>query len=288
MTTGFRKASLGGLVLHYLDATRTATCVRSMLREGFAPILVWDNSGDGGRSVGELKDIIFPGDGVIYEGINLNIGFAAGVNRGLDVLSETHPGRPVLLLNNDAVLIEGAGHSFRAAASKYPEAAVFYPKIDNIGRVAGTTYYQVLLGLLTRRRLPWSVAHASGCCMLIQAWNVEGAVFDEDFFMYGEDVELGHRLQSQDRPMVHIPLVLVVHEGSASSGMASEFYESRMIAAHLILARKLTGREVVYWALLVSRCASLSIRAILRALRYRSTVPISALIGGVRIMLGRA
>jgi len=48
--------------------------------------------------------------------------------------------------------------------------------------------------------------------------------FDEDFFCYGEDVDLGYRLQLAGEPTLLVPDATIHHVGSASSGgRKSEF-----------------------------------------------------------------
>lgn len=48
--------------------------------------------------------------------------------------------------------------------------------------------------------------------------------FDEDFFCYGEDVDLGYRLQLAGEPTLLVPDAVIHHVGSASTGgRKSEF-----------------------------------------------------------------
>ena len=127
-----------------------------------------------------------------------------------------------------------------------------------------------------------SLPHASGCCLLIASERIETMLFDEDFFMYGEDAELGARLGASK--MVHVPQILVFHEGSASSGLGSEFYETRMVAAHLLLAEKFAHGSLDYMLLMTVRLFTLSVRGLIRAVRYRSSIPLWALLRGWRIV----
>jgi len=80
--------------------------------------------------------------------------------------------------------------------------------------------------------------------------------------------------------MLYLPQVLVQHEGSASSGLGTPFYESRMVAAHLILARKLAIGPIARSGLLLGHGMMLTARALVRATRYRSLVPLRALLVG--------
>jgi len=58
------------------------------------------------------------------------------------------------------------------------------------------------------------------------------------------------------------------------------------VAGHLLLARKLADCRLDYLAMCLGRCATLVARALCRALRYRSLVPINALLMGSRLAKG--
>ena len=79
--------------------------------------------------------------------------------------------------------------------------------------------------------------------------------------------------------------MLVTHDGAASSGLGSAFYESHMVAAHLLLARKLSKNPLDRALLYAARSAMLVMRCLVRTLRYRSSVPLRALGQGARIAL---
>jgi GT2 family glycosyltransferase len=99
--------------------------------------------------------------------------------------------------------------------------------------------------------------------------------------MYGEDVLLGWRLGAAR--MVHVPQVLVWHEGSASSRNGSVFYELHVAAGHWRLAHKLGNNPADSALLLAGRCISLSARALIRAVRLRSLIPVLAFFKGLRL-----
>jgi len=270
-----------GLVLNYRDADRTIKCIGSLLDDGIAHVLVWDNSEDEGFSAEAIRTRLKQEARVTVETSSSNLGFAAGVNRGLEWIREHFPYAWVLLINNDAVLLNSATNALAQALTTNPNAVIAYPIIDHACRLVGPAYYQRQLGLITKIKLPGSILHASGCCQLLASERLEGTWFDEDFFMYGEDVELGWRLGPNR--MVHVARVLVKHEGSVSSKMGSAFYEARMVAAHLLLAHKLSMSQIEYNIFTGCRYLTLMSRAVLRALRYRSLTPIQALSNGALI-----
>ena len=156
-----------------------------------------------------------------------------------------------------------------------PDAAVAYPSMQQDSVTFGETFYQRHFGLFTKKQLPGSIPYPSGCALLIAPERLELPLFDEDFFMYGEDVMLGARLGPQR--MAHVPEMLIRHAGNAGSGQGSAFYEERMVAAHWLLARKLADNPLQATLMRLLRIPSLTLRATLRSLRYRSWIPLRSL-----------
>lgn len=272
---------LVGLTLNYHDAESTSRCIASLLQDGATAVVVWENSEDSGISAQALRKRWAQEPRVVVEVSESNLGFAAGVNRGIEAILARWPQAWVLLINNDARLFPGAVEQLSAALDQNPKAAIAYPRIDHNGRILGTAYYQRHLGLLSfDRPLPGSFLYASGCVLMIAPERIELPLFDEDFFMYGEDWLLGWRLGPTG--MAFVPRVLAQHEGSASTGLGSPFYETRLVAAHWILARKLARNRTEGWFLQAGRWLSLTARAGIRTLRYRSFIPLQALVSGWR------
>jgi N-acetylglucosaminyl-diphospho-decaprenol L-rhamnosyltransferase len=270
-----------GLVLNYRDAERTIKCIGSLLDDGIEHVLVWDNSEDEGVSAQAIRTRLKQEARVTVEISSSNLGFAAGVNRGLEWICQHFSKAWILLINNDAVLLTGATNALTQALIANPDAVIAYPTIDHGGQLMGTVFYQRHFGLYVKQRLPSSIAYASGCCQLLARERLQGAWFDEDFFMYGEDVEFGWRLGNNR--MAHVAGVWVKHEGSASSRMGSPFYESRIVAAHWLLARKLARSRVELSLFWLGRVALLPLRALLRSWRYCSWVPLKSFCEGWRL-----
>lgn len=276
--------SIVGLTLNYRDPNRTRRCVYSLLDDGARHVVVWDNSGDGGASAAGLAASLCDEPRVSVEISPVNLGFAAGVNQGLEWCTTRFPNTWVLLINNDACLRHGALNQLRTALLTQVQAVVAYPNIDHSGHVLGTVFYQRHTGLLTQKPLPGSFPYASGCCLLIAPERASTQLFDEDFFMYGDDWALGWKLGASK--MAHVSQTLVVHEGSASSGLGSPFYETRIVAAHWLLASKLTRFSCERPVLFLGHALALTGRALARTLRFRSSVPLHALLEGWRLAHG--
>jgi N-acetylglucosaminyl-diphospho-decaprenol L-rhamnosyltransferase len=269
-----------GLTLNYRDAARTDACVRSLLEDGLGQVLVWDNSEDAGASASALRQRVAGDERIVIVESALNLGFAAGVNAAVQICRDLAAGAAILLINNDAVLVPGAVARFRQAWLAHASASIIAPRINHAGRELGLGFYQRATGLLSWKRRPASFRYASGCCVLITPAAASAPVFDEAFFMYGEDWELGARLARKgDASLVAIDAVLVWHEGSASTRIGSLFYETHMTAAHAILSRRLTPAP--FTAARFSRFLFLTLRCVVRCARARSLTPLRGFVAGL-------
>lgn len=265
-----------GLTLNYRDAARTRRCVESLLADGAAQVLVWDNSADDGSAAAALWEAFAQESRVHIKVSPKNLGFAAGVNRGIDWIRTHYPSAWMFLINNDAVIVPGGLSALSDALAAEPGSILAYPDIEHNGRVLGTIWYQRWLALITFKPLPGSFPYPSGCALLFAPERWPEPLLEEDFFMYGEDAYLGWVHRGRDQ-LLHLPGTWVWHEGSASSGMATAFYETRMVHAHWILARKMAKSHLDLGLLIAGRGFALSARALARSLRYRSPVPLIAL-----------
>jgi N-acetylglucosaminyl-diphospho-decaprenol L-rhamnosyltransferase len=271
-----------GLLLNYRDVARTIKCVESLLDSAISRVVVWDNSADSGVAAAAIRKKFAFDDRVIVDGSDVNLGFAAGVNRGLLLCMAIKPQAWVLLINNDATLLQGGLEKLQGALFSKPKAGIAFPDINHAGTVRGGGYYHRLSGLMFWKPVAGSFLFATGCCLLVATDRFTGPLFDEDFFMYGEDVELGWRLAQHPGSIAYVHETLVEHEGSASSGMASLFYESHVATGHLLLALKLArgfGETLVF---LSARLLILTARASARSLRYRTISPWVGLVAGIR------
>ena len=277
---------IAAVILEYRCPARTLSCVGSLLASGVSRVLVLDNSDDDGASLGTLSAALDGDTRILIQSSGSNLGFAAGVNRALGILrTEGWAGR-VLLVNNDAEVLPDAVDALDRTLDAHPLAAMAYPTIEHAGRALTLTYYHPWTGRLSHAYSATGIPYVSGCCVLLASDQVREGLFDETFFMYGEDVELSARLSREGRTVVHAANAHVVHEGSAGSGVTTLFYETHMVAAHVILAHRLAesrARRAIY---LIGRAIFLSLRAGGRAVRHRSVTPLRGLVDGWQ--LGRS
>lgn len=265
------------ITIHFRKPDLTAACIDSLLVDGWAPILVWDNSADDGVTL-RVLEARYAGDARIQLVRNaINLGFGKGINAALAELGHRGYVGPVLVINNDARVVPGMHAALHARLQCYPVPMLVAPRIDQDSQQLGWLYYHRWLALVTRRPLPGSFRYLSGCCLLVQRADNAASLFDEEFFMYGEDVELSWRWRRQGGKLVLLDGTWLHHAGSASTGRTSEAYERFLVSSHWLLAKKLADNPSQAALMNLLRLPSLLLRACLRALRYFSLTPFRAL-----------
>lgn len=272
-----------GLTLDYRSPIRTSNCIKSMIDAGITRIVVVDNSAypQSFKAV-QSHQADFPQATIIELVQYRNLGFSAGVNTGLAEINRHWPCCPVLLLNNDATIGLELPVRLLEALDSDISVVVAYPAMRQQGVRYQGAWYQPWLGLISVNSMPFAVQYASGCCQLIAPNRCPGALYDERFFMYGEDVALAWSLRQRGLRQVLVASCEVEHEGSASSGNGSLFYETLLVDSHFRLVSVLSAgnpfRFVLYFG---ARCFTLPVRALVRALRLRRLTPLMGLIAGI-------
>ena len=160
-----------------------------------------------------------------------NLGFAASCNTG----AAAARGRYIVLLNNDTEPDDGWLGALAAAIVAHPDAAIIASKLLLYDRRDTLHTTGDLLGAdgIPRNRGVWEVDRGqydapegagtifSGCggasAYRRDVWQALGG-FDEDFWMYLEDVDLGFRARLLECQVVFAPEARVYHRLSASGG----------------------------------------------------------------------
>jgi GT2 family glycosyltransferase len=217
------------VIVNYRQWQDTLALVRQLrqspaLREGAAEVVVVDNRSPGDPAVGRLRRC----PGVSLWRSRRNAGFAAGANRGCRL----GRGRWLLLLNPDtsvpADFLDRALALAEALAAEDPRAGVvgFGLRHGDGSRQHSFGPFPTLVGSLARlllprarrkyhaiaparrRRVPW----LTGCCLLVRRDCYEQlGGFDEDFFLYYEDVDLCRRAADQGWSVWYEPALTVTH-----------------------------------------------------------------------------
>jgi len=225
------------IVVSYNGKCILRQCLESVYQDSTgsdAEVIIVDNNSEDGSA--EMVEQEFPQSKLIRN--PSNYGFAKAVNIGIRASSSAF----CLLLNSDAVLLQGALESLLACAASHPEAgAVGGLTVDSngmpdrfaVGRKA--TLWRVFchgtgLAHLFGGRYPFSglysyshmdelneVEWASGAFLLLRKEAVAGVgLLDERYFMYGEDLDLCMRLREAGWKAYHLPAARVIHAGGAS------------------------------------------------------------------------
>jgi GT2 family glycosyltransferase len=156
-----------------------------------------------------------------------NFGFASGNNFALRDISTEF----VALLNNDAMPHSNWLTNLVDALENHPEAGfaaskmLFYHKPDQIDR-AGDVFTTAGTALLRGRGKSADAycqkEYVFGACAGAALYRTEMlrdiGLFDEDFFLLYEDVDLSFRAQLRGYKCIYVPEAVVYHVGSGSIG----------------------------------------------------------------------
>jgi N-acetylglucosaminyl-diphospho-decaprenol L-rhamnosyltransferase len=175
-----------------------------------------------------------PGARVVRQ--NRNLGFAGGCNTG----AASGVGPLILFLNPDARPAPGCLDALRATAHERPRWGAWQAlvtmrgggEINTAGNVVhflGVSWAGLCRESLARApREPVEVGYASGTALVVrrEAWEQLGG-FDERYFMYCEDLDLGLRLWLSGRGVGVAPSARVEHDYAFHKGAGKWFLLER-------------------------------------------------------------
>lgn len=231
------------------------TCLRSLSAQSFTDFdVVLVDNGSHDDSIAFLQKN-FPHVRVIH--FPENRGFSAAVNAGI----HSSTGKYVFVLNNDTELPSSCLTALVEGIESDPDIGAVGPKILEfsdrtlLGGIGdGYTFLGVPynIGFLERDEGQWDqpmeIFSLSGCAVLYRRSILEEVgTFDEDFFAYCEDVDLGFRLQMARSRCVYIPQAILYHIGSGTTGGRLNPFVRRLITQNMInlMVKNLPGRLLV-------------------------------------------
>lgn len=250
------RSCVTAVIVTYQSASEIGACLQSLTENATGWIaecrIVDNNSQDGSADAAERS---YPGAAVIRNPENL--GFSKAVNSGARNTTTEY----LLILNPDAVLKSDALSELVHFLDSRKEAAACGPKMlgpngefQSVCRRSFPTPWNTLgyyLGLnrIFPRSRRWAsykpetvspdfesrVDVLSGACMLIRREDFQTVGgFDEDYFLFGEDIDICWKLHQAGRELWYVPAAEVVHAKGASMKHAlkrakREFYHSMLI-----------------------------------------------------------
>jgi GT2 family glycosyltransferase len=214
------------VIPNYNGARYLESCLRSLHSQTYTKmeIVVVDNASED-QSAAIIRRAA-PEALLLQQGRNL--GFAGGVNAGIRACR----GEWIAVLNNDTEAARDWLEAWVQAALNHPDAAFLAARILEISDrrrlySAGDCYLRAGLGYRRGQERQDGEAYqrgceifaASGCAALYRRDALEKMEgYDEDFFAYLEDVDLGLRLQAAGYRGYYVPQAEVYHYGAATSG----------------------------------------------------------------------
>ena len=248
------------VVVTYNPGDTIASFLDSLARQpGVASVAVVDNASRDGAAAEAAKQA-----GVTFINTGRNGGYGFGANRG----AETGTAPWILISNADIVLDDGALAALVEVGEADAGIGIVGPHIRELD---GSTYPSArplptfvlgtghaLFGRIWPSN-PWTRRYrialdptgadvtagwVSGACFLVrrEAWERVGG-FDESFFMFFEDVDLGRRLGQAGYRSVWTPRAGVTHVG----GHSYRADPAPMLTAHHDSARLYVSRVYPRW-----------------------------------------
>ncbi|AWB88633.1 glycosyltransferase family 2 protein [Salinibacterium hongtaonis] len=268
----------GGVLPSFLDSVQIATTHPHQL-------VIADNKPTDDENVAGIAAAY----GADYVPLEDNPGYGGAINRAVRLLEPTI--RWVLITNPDVVLGPGSIDALVEATNEDSSVGSvgpailtaegeLYPSARRVPSLRMGVGHALFANLWPRNR--WSRAYRndwdesardagwlSGACVLVRrdALSMLGG-FDESYFMYFEDVDLGARLGKAGFRNIYRPNARVVHSGAHSTAETSE----RMLHEHhksasQFLSRKYAGP--LLWPVRVALRLGLSARASIEGRRLR-------------------
>lgn len=212
------------VVVTYNSEPHIRACLESVARQSIISdcnIVVFDNASTDG-TLNVCREFTLKNYSVIES--EENLGFGVAINRSVAAF----PSDYVYLLNPDAVLASSSVlEELLAYAISHPAAAIIGSQvIGPNGRVIGPgrKYPEQTKMSIDFTSLPGDIPWLIGASLLVNKLafdSVQG--FDEDYFLYGEEVDLCLRLRKKGYELAYYPDVSVEHVGSGSADQLGSY-----------------------------------------------------------------
>ena len=226
--TSFDRAQVSVIIVNWNTGTYLKRCILSLSKQIMPPceVIIVDNASTDSSAVG-LEEC-YPHVKVVR--LDKNIGFAAANNHAVRLVSEECEW--LALLNPDAFPEPTWLESLMDAVKHHPEYAFFGSRLMNANEPSnydGTGDIYHISGLVWREghgnaadastlKMKEIFSPCAAAALYRRSAMLEVNGFDEDYFCYVEDVDLGFRLRLLGYRCLYVPDAVAYHVGSASTG----------------------------------------------------------------------
>jgi N-acetylglucosaminyl-diphospho-decaprenol L-rhamnosyltransferase len=256
-------------VRDFLRQCLTSLYTSAGLRPSQMQVIVVDNHSEDGSIemvASEFTDVLLIAN-------TDNPGFGRANNQALPLCT----GPYILLLNPDTVVLDEAVQKMLRRMEERPDVAAMgcrllnadlslqrwtggaFPRLWNV-----SSHYLFLDRLLPRflRPPPIYLDHdatndievdwISGACMMLRRAMLDGKLFDPAFFMYGEDMELCHRLKRGGHRVIYSPVGSIIHYQGASMRQQQGNILLSSLKGPRQFYRQMRGDRALWWFDLVT------------------------------------
>jgi GT2 family glycosyltransferase len=262
-----RPTDLSVIIVNWKSVALLRKCLESIVAGAGdldLEVLVIDNASYDG-SAGLVSEC-FPS--VLFIQSEENLGFASANNRAF----QHSRGRNILFLNPDTEIVGGALNEMVKVLQTREDAGMVGPKLLNPDlsvqtesmRVFPTIVNELFGSAITRRIFaksnfwgdkpiaenvtgPTSVYMLPGSCLLVRREVFEAAGrFNENYFMYAEDVELSYKIKSAGWKIYYCGNAEVIHHAGSSSTQKAESHFSTVMMKESVWKFLVVNRGAVY------------------------------------------
>lgn len=216
------------IILHYGHVATTKNCLKELKDKiGDNQVILINNTQD---DISLLTKII-PNTKLIDN--HANLGFAAGVNQGINLASKDKSITHILLLNNDITITHGSLNQLLLTFAKFPHCGIVSPVLHHHNQFDWGGKYNKWSGMVRHKnwdnkpKTVQTVAHVAGAAMLISREVIDKiGMFDERFFLYFEDLDFCLRATAEGFTVLINPDVVAQHAvSSGTSAFARTKYQ---------------------------------------------------------------
>lgn len=253
------------IILNWNNYPNTRDCIESLRRsscELSMIILIDNNSQD--DSLNKLKRDYSDNEKIAFFKNDHNMGFAKGVNVGIKRALEEGV-EFIILVNNDAVLDENCIAILTRELNSRNKSGLAGPLINYYYTPkkiwqAGGRFSKIKSGLVipyknkSDRYIDFDtkeVSFLSGCVLMIKRELLDTiGLFDENFFFYGEDLDLCLRTASSGYKILFVPQAKALHKvTNIAKDRTSEFVMYNLAKSTIICIKKHFSKAYLYYAL---------------------------------------